>query len=225
MSLSSIVKLKDKENIVAVVRHYPLVYTPKIVLAMLLIAAPFFFMVPLLRLKYWGIGIFGLLILVAVYYSARTFITWYWNAFIITSQRVIDIDQRGLFDRIVSEAPYDKIQDVSYRVKGVWGTLLRFGTLVIQTAGTTTNLELYFVRDPKEVHHLISETMAARLAGPPGERGGKVSALLEAAANLSSAEARAFLVELKGAVDSQEQEPSAGASDRDVRELMTGDDE
>ncbi len=66
MSFKDIVKLKDKETVIMVIRHYPLVYAPKILLALVLIAAPFFFMVPLLRLRYWGMGVFGLLILLAV---------------------------------------------------------------------------------------------------------------------------------------------------------------
>jgi len=226
MSLLKAVKLKDKETVVAILRHFPLVYLFRALAGLLLVSAPFFFMVPLFAMRWfgvpWGLIIFAASLLAGALYSFKTFIVWYWNAFIITNLRVIDVDQRGFFERTVSEAAYDKVQDVSYKIKGFWGTLLNYGTLIIQTAGTSSNLELEYVRDPKEVHHLMSETVAARLAVPAGPRNEKVSALLEAAASLTDVEAKAFLVELKGAVNDQEPRPET-VDRADVERLMKND--
>jgi hypothetical protein len=204
MNVANVIKLKEGETVVRLVRNFWLVYLGQLLFASLLIAAPFFLMIPLFAMGTWGLGIFAVCILAGALLAVRTAILWYCNAFIITSQRVVDIDQRGFFDRTVSEAAFEKIQDVSYRVKGVWSTMLDFGTVVIQTAGTSTNLELNDVRDPKDIHHLITEKMAARL----GNQAGKPSSLVESAAGMSDAEARAFLVELQEKInDGKEDSP------------------
>jgi uncharacterized membrane protein YdbT with pleckstrin-like domain len=66
------------------------------------------------------------------------FIEWldYWlDAWVITDQRVIDIDQKGLFRREVSEFILARIQDVKIETPGFIGTVLKFGNIRIQTAG------------------------------------------------------------------------------------------
>jgi len=202
MNVTAVIRLKDQEKVVAVVRRFPLVYAPRLAVAFLLVSAPFFFMVPLfgLRWRWLGVAVFVLSVLVGMYLALRCFVVWFWNAFIITSLRIVDIDQRGLFDRTVSEAVYDKIQDVSYRVKGFWQTIFGFGTLFVQTAGAQATLELDGVHRPKDVHHVISETMARNLAMDENGRSARVTNLLDAASGLSDVEARAFLVELQEAV-------------------------
>ncbi len=222
MSITNIVRMKEQEKAVGVVRHFPLVYLPRVLIALVLVTAPFFFMIPLFAIRPWGFPagliVFAASLLFGLFLALRAFVVWYWNAFVVTNYRVIDVDQRGLFDRVVSEAAFDKIQDVSYHVKGMWGTLLRYGTIVVQTAGATTNLELSYVRRPKDVHHLITEMMAAYGDHPPLERSERVARLLEAAADLSDAEARAFITEIKGAV--ADKPPAPHLDDKDVEDLM-----
>jgi hypothetical protein len=217
MSITKIVRLKDEERVVGVIRHYPLVYAFRMFVALTLVSAPFFFMIPLFSLRPLGLPVgpivFALSILVGLYLALRSFMVWYWNAFVLTNLRVIDVDQRGLFDRTVSEAVYDRIQDVSYHVKGVWGTMLRYGTIIVQTAGATTNLELYYVHDPKEIHHVITELMSAYRNSLAGEHSQKVTELLDAAADLSDAEARAFLTGLKTAIADKPVEPTVDKDD------------
>lgn len=218
MNVRGVVKLKEGERVLRVVRQFWVVYLSGMIVAFILIAAPFFFMVPLLSLGKSGIFAFALSSIVGVLYGFRLFYVWYWHSFIITSKRVIDVDQHGLFSRVVSEATYEKIQDVSYGIKGVVGTLLKMGSLVIQTAGSTTNLELTGIRDPKDVHHLVTETMQAfQTYARGGARSEKVAHLLEAASDLSDVEARAFLVAIQEAVA----EPrSLGWKQKDVEGLM-----
>ena len=201
MNIKNVVKLKEGETVIRVVRNSWIAYFFPSFLAFFLIAAPFFFMIPLFSLQTLGVSVFLFSIAAGSIYGLRVFVSWYWNAFVITSQRVVDIDQRGFLSRTVSEATYDKIQDVSFSIKGFWGTLCNFGIIVVQTAGATTNLELPSVDDPKEIHHLITETMAShhhQLNG--GARSERVAALLDAASDLNDTEARAFLVALQEAI-------------------------
>lgn len=203
MNVAKIVRLKDDEQVLRVVRNYWIVYLASWAFAFLLAAVAFFFMLPLFKAGWWGIGAFALLNAAGVLIALRTYVVWRWNAFVVTTHRVVDVDQRGFFSRTVSEAAFDKIQDVSYSIKGVIGTLLKFGTIELQTAGNATNLELQDVRDPKELHHLITESMAShRDKANGGARSEKIAALLDAAAEFNDSEARAFIVALQEAVAS-----------------------
>lgn len=202
MKIESVIKLKDDEKVLRVVRGYWFVLVPRAALAFLMVAVPFFFMYPLFSAGTWGAGIFAFSVFVGTIFALRLLYLWFWNAFLVTNHRVIDVDQRGVFSRTVSEATYDKIQDVSFTVHGVWGTMFGFGKLDLQTAGSSTNLELAHVKDPKEMHHLITETMGTfrGTSAAPSGRDEKVGALLEAASELKDAEARAFLLSLQEAM-------------------------
>ena len=60
---------------------------------------------------------------------------YYLDMWIITTERLIDIEQRGLFSREIAEIPLRQIQDVTLEIHGVVETFLKFGTIKIQTAG------------------------------------------------------------------------------------------
>jgi uncharacterized membrane protein YdbT with pleckstrin-like domain len=223
MNIDRIIVRKQGEAVLRIVRHYWLTFLPKAAFAFLLVAAPLFFMVPLFRLGSAGKAIFIASLVFGSVYALRVFVEWWWNAFVITTKRVIDIDQRGFFRRTVSEAPYDRIQDISFAIRGFWGTIFRFGSVSIQTAGTNVNLELPDVKDPKSLHHLITETRSIRQANDTGGAG-RASQLLAAASELTDAEARAFLVTLQGATAPKDPEMTVRSLDG-VEEFMNGGDD
>ncbi|MBI4032837.1 PH domain-containing protein [Candidatus Berkelbacteria bacterium] len=84
--------------------------------------------------------------------------TWFiwWNGmYVLTNLRLIDIDQRRVFHRTVSELPIDMVQDVTFDVRGPVATLLNFGTVIVQTTGGGTTIELEQVTDPQSVQQAI----------------------------------------------------------------------
>lgn len=64
---------------------------------------------------------------------APSYISWYFSVFIITSQRFLQITQKGLFHRGVADVGLQQIQSVNYEVSGLQETLLGFGTIKMQT--------------------------------------------------------------------------------------------
>ena len=65
------------------------------------------------------------------------FLLWidYWlDVWIVTDERVINIEQKGLFSRSVSELHFYNVQDVTTSVRGVIPTLLNYGDVEVQTA-------------------------------------------------------------------------------------------
>ena len=96
-------------------------------------------------------------------YMVYQYLTWYLDKYIITNQRIIDIDQQGLFRRKVSEVELSRIQNITHLIAGIIPTMLNFGTVVIQSAGAN-DLTLDAVANPpmiqEEVAGLVKEATA-----------------------------------------------------------------
>ncbi len=221
MNVAKVIRIKDGEGVVRVIRRYWLTALPQALLAAALVYAPFFFMVPLLSMGTWGLVVLGTCVTAGFLYAVRAAVIWRWNVFVITTHRIVDIDQRGLFDRMVSEAPHDRIQDVSYRVRGIFGHIFGYGTISLQTAGNAMNLEIRGIADPREVHHVITEQMRRDVPDGGGVRSAKVARLLEAASDMTDAEARAFISALQEALKGTKR---LGWSGKDVEELYADTD-
>jgi len=149
--------LKEDERIVRLVRKYFFVFIGPLFFGIVFIIASFFFLYPLFRWGTFGVIVFFLLIGIGILLILRVFIVYSFNVFIITNQRIIDIDQRGFFERTVSEMTYSKIQDVSFKIKGLAQTLMHYGSIIIQTAGSNANIELQGVKDPEKVQQIVIE--------------------------------------------------------------------
>ncbi len=82
-------------------------------------------------------------------------ILYYLNIDIITSLRVVDISQQGLFSHTVSELHIDKIEDVTSEVNGILGTVFDYGMVYVQTAGTKERFEFNNVPKPAQIEKVI----------------------------------------------------------------------
>ena len=158
--------LKEGEELIRIVRRYYLTYSFHIFLAFIIILIPFFFLYPLFRLGGWGVFFFFLMLIVGILYALRQSIIYFMNGLVITKDRIIDFDQKGLFNRVVSESSYSKIQDVSFQVKGIWQTLFNYGDIEIQTAAAQANLEIKDVAEPQKIQDLIVK-IQQETAKPP----------------------------------------------------------
>lgn len=148
---------QEGEEVVRVVRRHPALMSPALIGAACLLLLDFFLISWWWRHAGWGPALFMLGVVIAAWVVTRTVYIWRNNILVVTSFRIIDVDQRGLFERHVAEAALAKVQDVRYTVKGMWPTLLSIGTLVVQTAGTTTNLEISGLHHPVELQRLITD--------------------------------------------------------------------
>ena len=148
-------QLHEKEEIVRVVRRAGITLVPSIGFGAFLILLDFFLIAWWFQFRTWGPVGFTAVLVLAFGLGARGWYIWSKNILAITNQRVIDMNQHGMFQRTVAETTYDKIQDVRYTIKGVWQTMFRFGAIVIQTAGNATTLELTNIKNPLEIQQEI----------------------------------------------------------------------
>jgi len=86
------------------------------------------------------------------------FILWidfYLDAWIVTDERIINIDQKGFFNRDISELKLTKIQDVTSEIVGVIPTLLSYGNIYVQTAAEKERFKFVQIPNPNEVKNMI----------------------------------------------------------------------
>jgi hypothetical protein len=86
------------------------------------------------------------------------FILWidfYLDAWIVTNERIINIDQKGFFNRDISELKLTKIQDVTSEIVGVIPTLLGYGNIYVQTAAEVERFKFVQIPNPNEVKNMI----------------------------------------------------------------------
>lgn len=87
-----------------------------------------------------------------------TITDYYLDVWIITSHRIVFIELHGIFSRTVSSVNLRDIQDVSTRVSGILPTILKFGDVRIQSAGTAGEFVLRQIPKPYEVKDMILTT-------------------------------------------------------------------
>ena len=108
----------------------------------------------------------GLKLFVSIYYLSiwifffSQFTDYYLDINIVTNDRILDINQKGLFGRSVAELDLTRVQDVHSEIKGIIPTLLNYGTVEVQTAANEENFHFEQIPDPHRVRQRILELAA-----------------------------------------------------------------
>lgn len=157
MKAEQIIQLKPEEEVLEVVHEVMLPNAPRILLFVVILALPFFLLFPLWREGLWGVIVFFLLLCVGALLLYRAYLKWARTVFIISDRRVVDHEQIGLFSRIVSEARFHQIDEVTYHVKGVLPTIFRYGVVRLQLHGNAADIEFKHVRRPARIADLIND--------------------------------------------------------------------
>jgi hypothetical protein len=83
--------------------------------------------------------------------AALIWVDYYFDVWIVTNERIVNIEQKGLFSRVVSELELENIQDITTDVKGVIATFLNYGNLYVQTAAEMERFVFRNIPDPYAV--------------------------------------------------------------------------
>lgn len=160
-----IFQMNENEEILELIRQSLPSIWYKIAIGVVLILAPFFLMFYLISQGPVGSSIFAALLVLAVFYIFREWYLWTRKAVIITNQRIIDIDQSGLMRRSVTEISHRKVQDISYHLRGFFGTIFGVGAILIKTSVPDLSLSIQRVPKIKIVCSRLNE-----IVEPVGER-------------------------------------------------------
>jgi uncharacterized membrane protein YdbT with pleckstrin-like domain len=151
---------ENQERIILLLRQHPVVNIPWIVVTVLMLFVP-------TGVRFLGIlstlpAGFDLVVTLGWYlfmmiYALEKFLSWFFNVYFVTDRRVIDVDFYNLIDKRVSDADISKIQDVSYTTAGVFGTVLDYGDVVIQTAAEVSEFDFESVPNPEKVTKILDD--------------------------------------------------------------------
>ena len=90
-----------------------------------------------------------------------TQLTDYWlDVWIVTTERIINTEQHGLFNRTVSEVNLGQIQDITSEQHGFLETFITFGDVFIQTAAERERFQFKNIDNPDDVKLKISELVS-----------------------------------------------------------------
>lgn len=154
---------EEQEVVILFLRQHFIVNVPWILLTIVLLIAPTVifpklfsilsinFSLPtgyfLIGTMFWYLATFG--------FALASFIGWFFNIYIVTNERVVDIDFFYLLYKKFSEAELAKIQDISYTSGGILAAIFNYGNVTIETAGEAPNLIFELIPFPERTVETI----------------------------------------------------------------------
>jgi len=161
MSIAHIIKEKKGEHVIMILHRHPITFLPTIALFLVLFFVP-------IALFYMGNSLFPtlldsaiayplLVLFASVYYLSiylfffAQFIDFYLDMWVITNERIVDIEQHSLFHRVITELELFRIQDATTNVQGIFPTLFNYGNVIVKTASNTDGIVFYNVPNPNSI--------------------------------------------------------------------------
>lgn len=155
---------EEDEEIILLVRAHPITFIPWILASIIIFILPMIlniFLTGLLNIReilflnlFWYCLLFS--------YVFMNILYWLFNAGLITSKRVVDIDYSLIVYKEVTETTIEDITDATARTAGFLGTLFSYGNVNVQTPGMNQNIEFVSVPEPDTVGSVINRLMADR---------------------------------------------------------------
>lgn len=146
----------DDEEVLFVFRKHPIVMRRGFIMAMLALVLG---TVPALFSPQYSVYFIGLAcgFVVGALVFLPSWIGWWFSVFIVTDQRLIQITQKGLFNRSVVDMGLGQIQMVNYQVSGLMQTMMGFGTIMMQTF--VGDLVIHEIHHPATIQKKLLEIL------------------------------------------------------------------
>lgn len=165
MQISTVIKQKPYEKIIFNLHRHHLTFVPVVLLSLLLLLVPVVVYF-LIKNAYPGVLKESLIypagvLLSSMYYLFVymffyiRFIDHYLDSWIVTNDRIVDIEQHGLFSKVTTELDLFRVQDVTTHISGAFGTIFRFGDVIITTASATNSIIFYNIPDPDRIRERL----------------------------------------------------------------------
>lgn len=134
-----------------------------ILICIALALLPIFFLFPISLFKDFQNIIpinFGIIFLLFYYllvfsFAYVNFVTWFYNAGIITNKQIIDIDFTDIMYREVAKAGIKDVIDVEFKQGGFMGSFFDYGDVFVQTEGIKPNFEFHSIPRPNRATDIL----------------------------------------------------------------------
>jgi len=152
----------SQEKVLLLLRRHPVTQVGWIITAIFLAILPFLFsavgLLQFLPSNYQFAATIGWYLLI-IGFSLESFLSWFYNVYITTDERIIDVDFYNLLYKNISAAKIDNIEDITTEAGGVLASVFNFGTVKIQTAGSVTEFDFEDVPQPAKVTAFLNEML------------------------------------------------------------------
>ncbi|HOX41022.1 MAG TPA: PH domain-containing protein [bacterium] len=141
---------RKDEDVLEVVQNHPYVIYPACFRTMLLavVAIGIFLFAPS---SIYFLAV--IILLFAFVFFSQRFYSYKESIFLITNTRVFNIEQKGFFKRKITEVEVDRIQDISSDTAGMFRTMLKYGDLIVRTAGASQGTEMIVHNIPNPYYY------------------------------------------------------------------------
>jgi len=171
-------ELEEDEKVLKVIRKHWFIITLELIASLAMMIIPMTVLLVLLvvsknstfftdfnlshylPLILYFLNIWILLSLITGFISWTNFYLDYW---VITDRRIIVYDQVSLFNRKVSSFRLERLQDIKYSLNGIIQTLLKFGTVTIETASHTNSFKSEGLPVPDQIYSIIQKATDERV--------------------------------------------------------------
>lgn len=69
-----------------------------------------------------------------LFYVIQSFMLWFYNVYIVSNERVVDVDFFGLLYKNINVTQIGRVEDVNYSQRGIFSSFFNYGDVVIQTS-------------------------------------------------------------------------------------------
>jgi len=156
------------EEIVLVIRSHWIVYLPQAILSILVLSIPWI-LGAISTDIFKSTAIFLALVITSILICASIMVSallkWYYNVNIITDQRIMDLDFPNIMSHSMTEAQLEHVEDVTHKQLGLLGSFFDVGTVYVQTAGTSQNIEFQNVPRPRDVQDILIDMLESKQKG------------------------------------------------------------
>ncbi len=150
---------QEDEEIVLLLRAHPITNVPWILLAVLMLVLPSVILGGGLFAAVPGKFLFiGKLVwyLMALVFILEKILYWYYSVFIVTNERLVDIDFYNLMYRMITYANLNHIEEPASATGGFIRSLFHYGDVWVTTASEKPTIEALNVPYPDKVVDIIS---------------------------------------------------------------------
>jgi len=90
-------------------------------------------------------------------FGFERFLVWFFNINIVTNKRIVDVNVPNILFRDITQMPLENIQDITAETGGFMRSILAFGDVRIQTAGTVPEVSFEAVPSPNKLAQILND--------------------------------------------------------------------
>lgn len=155
------------EQPLTIIRRHGALYAPWVLLGLVILGGGLWYWRFFYERPPWGLFVLLLIVVVGLAVTFKFFLEWHSSTITVTPERFVVVDQRGLFERHVSEIPFEHILDIGYHIQGFSQVVVGYGTIEVRSSATRDVHRFVKMPTPRTVRdHMVHSWQEYRALHP-----------------------------------------------------------